>query len=286
MSSHTLILSVLGHLPSAADLEFDLPRVTNSIAELFQTLLVTLHKLALIEVTRRNEEQSSKDKNAESNTKALKKSPEQWTASFALSAALLLRTIQHIVAAFDLDILWHCFVFKSMLSVLLDHTGSIVSLLVFADPTNIEGDKLLEQPGRWRQDFDPGVETTIVATEMEVPYVLAVLRFTLRYLRERRKTLPIGSREIIGGSLTDIDNDMLLQKIEKRLQDTLLRGVFGADDEKFVEAFTRPSTPDNNDIEGFLEDVREEENKPEWFIGQVWELLGWDIISGRMAITE
>lgn len=254
---------------------------------LFQTLLDTVHKQALDEARRRTDQWSSKERKAKSNTKAMKDPPEHGAASFALSAALLVRTAQHMVAAFDLDVSHHCQVFKSVLSVLIDQVGSVLSLFVFADPQNTAiDDKLIEQPGRWRQDSGTDMNTTLAAAEIKAPHVLAVLKSTLRFLREREHALPVRSREIIGGTLTDIDNDLLSRSIEKRLQHTLMRGVFGADDGKFTEAFTRPSTPQSNDIEDVLEDAGAEVNGSEWFIGQIWELLGWDILSGKMALTK
>ena len=280
VSSHTLILSAL----SATRPGSDLLHSTSSIIAVFQTLLDTLHKRTLDETRRRTEQWSSKERKAKSNTKAMKDPPEHRTASFTLSATLLVRTAQHMVAAFDLDASHHCQVFKSVLSVLIDEVGSVLSLFVFVDPqdTAMNGNPI-EQTRQWRQKSGDDMSMIVAAAEIKAPYVLAVLKFALRFLREREHALPVRSREIIGGTLTDIDNDLLARNIEKRLQNTLMRGIFGPGDGKFTEAFMRPSTPESNDIRAVLEDPGAECDGPEWFIGQIWELLGWDILSGKMA---
>lgn len=74
-----------------------------------------------------------------------------------------------------------------------------------------------------------------------------------------------------------ISNNTFATKIRNKLQHTLLRGVFGDDDESFKEAIRRPDMKIVDDDVDVACNGRE--NAGEWFVGEVWALVGWDSLT-------
>jgi hypothetical protein len=287
VNSYTLLLSAVNAIPSNTQDSRALNNAVNSLTALFLTFLGSIHKLALDEITRQEGEERSKRRKPKSNTKATKKASEPDQASFTESAALLARTIRRFITSLDLNRITHCRIFKSVLSALLDHVGSSLSLLVFADPQQLdEVDAPIEQPCGLQHVAHVDTSTALAVAELEGPYLICILKPALGHLQQSRLDMLIRSREIIAGSRTDIDNEALLQKIEKRLGDTLLRAVFGDEDQGFREAFSRQASPEDDVAEETVRDAREEDDKSKWYIGQLWELLGWDMLSGKLAGRE
>ena len=283
-SSYICILTALAKLDLLEESAVALSPAINSIIGLFQTLLQTLQVTALNESKRKHEEESNRRMKPRSNTKAAKKSPELEADSFANSAGMLARTAPKFITSLDLKKSQHSQLLSGLLSVLLDQVGSTLALVIFSDSSDsAEEEAGLAPPHGLKQHADLDADTAISTAALESPFVISILKTVLRFLRENQHGMSIRCRELLGGSLTEIDNNTLLYNIEKRLQDTLLRGVFGEDDGAFRNAFIRPPFPDGNDAEDALKDARDEPNKSEWFLGQVWELLGWDILSGKTA---
>ena len=285
-ASYPLLLAALEELEIQETPANTRPQAIASIVVLSRNLLGAVQRLALDSVReRRQQEKKSKGK-PRSNTKARKMSPEHENGSLAELSALLKNTMRQQVRSLDLQKESHCQVFKGMLSILLNHVGCSLSLLVFPGPDPDEDDATVIKPHELRKYPETDAVDITAALELEAPFLVSILKFTLSYLREQEKSLPLRCREMLGGTIKDVDNSALPQKIEKRLQDTLMRGVFGEEDEKFRDAFARPPTPEDIGGEDIPIGSEEEENMPEWFIGQVWELLGWDILSGEMASTK
>lgn len=63
----------------------------------------------------------------------------------------------------------------------------------------------------------------------------------------------------------------------------LLKGVFGGDDEMFRDCLQLPLVPENGTGETPPSQVDPAELTPEWFTGEVWRILGGDILAGDGA---
>jgi hypothetical protein len=59
---------------------------------------------------------------------------------------------------------------------------------------------------------------------------------------------------------------------------TLLRGVFGNDDETFRNALQKPVQPESG-VDPDLPTQLSQAWTPEWFTSEVWRILGWNILS-------
>jgi len=84
------------------------------------------------------------------------------------------------------------------------------------------------------------------------------------------------------GSNSSFSNAFAKQ-VKEKLQNTLLKGVFGGDDETFRDCLQLPPVPENGTGETPPSQVDPAELTPEWFTGEVWRILGWDILAGDGA---
>ncbi|KAL4968872.1 uncharacterized protein BDV14DRAFT_196680 [Aspergillus stella-maris] len=68
-----------------------------------------------------------------------------------------------------------------------------------------------------------------------------------------------------------------ISSIKARLQSTLVQAVFG-EDSSLGRTLERPGKPESREIERLLERSTQKSSIPEWYIQEVWDLLGWDIL--------
>ena len=60
------------------------------------------------------------------------------------------------------------------------------------------------------------------------------------------------------------------------------RAAFGDDDDTFYSSLRRyEEEAEEGELDKMMEDIKRTEGSAEWFIGELWEHLGWDILSGR-----
>lgn len=251
---------------------------------IFQTTLGRLHKVVLEELTRLEVEEASKRRKPKSNMKA-PKTPDQERRTFTGFATTLVHILRQLFTALDLTKPIHCQLFKALFTALLDHVGSALSTLVFADPEQPKTDNGLAQPVGLQHVSHLDTTTAIAAGELEAPFLIAILRAALAFLQLNESKTPVHARELMTGASETIDNTLLHEKVQRRIQNTLLRGVFGDEDQVFREAFTREPTPvdEQQALGEMLGEAEEQDDKAQWFTGQVWELLGWDVLSGKMG---
>jgi hypothetical protein len=79
----------------------------------------------------------------------------------------------------------------------------------------------------------------------------------------------------------NVDGDGCAGAIVAKMQNTLLRGLFG-DDEAFQDSLGRPSEMESTDDPEDATAHSIEDMTPEWFIGEVWNNVGWDILAKRI----
>ena len=72
------------------------------------------------------------------------------------------------------------------------------------------------------------------------------------------------------------------KQVEK-LQNTLLKGIFGGDDETFRDSLQLSPVLENGARETPPSRVDLAEPTPERFTGEMWRILGWDILAGDGA---
>jgi hypothetical protein len=159
--------------------------------------------------------------------------------------------------------------FDGLLCTFLDHLGSNLSLAVFSDSMNegVPSPVGLLPPWGLPTRSDDQNPSNISTTLKVAPHLINILR----------KIKPrIGGR----GSM---DNNDYARAVVDKMQNTLLRALFGEGDQAFRDSLCRPVEVEETYETEDLEINMEEDNTAEWFIGEVWNYVGWDILTKHIT---
>jgi hypothetical protein len=246
------------------------------IVQLFQNILGHLHTTAAMKT-----EIITRDKGS-LNQKKPRAAKQQNVGILDLDEVLVLLTklAVHFFDALDLSKLLHNRLLEGLACVFLDHLGSSLSLVVFADNDGTgKANSLGVLPPRGlieSSGFDRRI--AVGSTQREASHLISILRQLMLCIEEQQ--ILVGSGD---AHLLTIKKSLAASKggfaanVRKKLQNTLLRGVFGHDDEWFEDAFRRPAAEASTEEDAVTSpDI---EGNGEWFVGEVWCVLGWDILS-------
>ena len=196
--------------------------------------------------------------------------PSQEPLASSAEASLNCRCLATMLASFftalDQRNASHRPLIEGLISALFDHVGSCTSYLVFSDSAALSAasGSTGVLPPRGLEDAagrDPGVTTQTILNEL--PYLLAVAG-------EALKLLDLDSPSIEDDSMNDT---------KRKVQNTLMRGFFGHGDAAFADSFARADAIDPNFTSSGKGPVDDIGAKKGWLLGQIWDLVGWDVLS-------
>lgn len=243
-----------------------------ALVQLFQNILGHLHTVTATQA----------DKTCKQKVRTAKQQPLPHSNQNGMCVSLTKLAIQFF-EALDLSQPSHNRVLEGLICVFLDHLGSSLSLVVFADvdaPAS-QTPHLGFLPPRGLLDTSGLDRKAAIRTiEYEACYLVTILRHLLLCIDKQQPLLRSESVPLLTFRKTLATSDCSLSaRVQERLQNTLLRGVFGDDDESFKDAFQRSGF---SAVEaGFSIASSGGEEPGEWFIGEVWRLLGWHILTGQ-----
>ena len=189
------------------------------------------------------------------------------------------------VVVLDLSKSSHHDLFEGLVCAFLDHLGSSLSLVVFGDNSPVsprDGDTsgLLDPQGLQHTDRT-AIGASLKAALLEAPYLIYILDRIMTVVDSRQSLMSSRSGPLFAlRKDATISNNEFGRRIKQKLQNTLLRGVFGDDDLTFCDALQRaPPVELGEEIPGSDERSR---GTPEWFTGEAWRILGWDILASTV----
>ena len=271
-------------LQKCSDAQLDeaiVKQVCGRIVRIFETALYELHQVAITEVNSQEEKETSKRKKKHKpNSRAVKSSAAADAEKSRLRRESLVQIMAKMVSLVNLKDPSHMMLYEGLTSCLLNYVGSTLSFIVFADPQDA-GVGLCPVSGLSDvSGLDPKLAVAVV--ELNAPHLVKLLRIVLSKVHGLAKVAKGDAKKRKAAvSCSEPVLESLVQQIERRLQNTLLRGIFGNDDEKFQDAFWSPEDVEEVEL-GDVPEEGEDTSKSEWFIAQVWEMLGWDILAGKM----
>lgn len=155
--------------------------------------------------------------------------------------------------------------FDGLLCTFLEHLGAKLSLAVFAGQMAQGFSQpcgLLQPPGL-SAEMAGQAPADLSATLQVAPYLIAILRKTKPCLEKRG----------------NLDSSGFAGAVVDKMQNTLLRGLFGDHEQAFTDSLSRPAKVEGTDnTEDVIADSVEEITS-EWFIGEIWNNVGWDILT-------
>ncbi|KAK4946738.1 hypothetical protein LTR10_014240 [Elasticomyces elasticus] len=251
------------------------------VVKLFESILVCLHKSAVAEYVGCGSEPKSKDPAARPKTEADKLTAPIGILCGSTDGRALGCTLIKLMTTLDLSHNAHCELLEGFLCALLDHVGSSLSQVVFSDSKSRDAGIL--PPKGLLDDAGTDSQRAVDVVKVEGPYLVCILRQALDFLHANAEKM--SEQGMLLFSLREATKDETLRHlIEATLQNTLLRGVFGDDDGTFYDALRRRKGILNHDLDKMLADLALEEDSVDWFIGQLWEQLGWDILSRKRLL--
>jgi hypothetical protein len=266
-----------------------------SMIKAYQTFLGRLYKLALDEFARQEQEANRKRKRPGSGFQPEQTPKIQKTQHGLLSSdesKQVIRTLVLMVNSLDPSNDVHCELLEGYLCVLLDHVGSSLGLLVFADATVPQKKRNpgLLPPSGLLDTPQLDLESSTGTVAIQGPYLVLILRKTMDFLLAN--TQKMSARSLSYFTLRGVDRsdaqprEDLVGCIKATLQNTLLRGAFGDEDDTFYDSLRRDESEDKVELEKLVENIQPEQGTAEWFIGELWDHLGWDILSGQSVVCH
>ena len=287
-----LYLTVLRVVESAAVPE-DIDGVTFGVVNcvrLLESLLDGLYTVARLDFDRRAHEfAKSKDGDSEEFRRDLAKGiyhePRHYMDKYKYHDKLeaLAKMLYSVFASLQLTQPRDAILLESLLCALLNHVGRALAKIVFADRCQTAGvpndKKLLEKavsdaPQPLKDDFKRcdqswiSIETAVARSQAK--YLVVALKLAMAKV-EALNVTPDGR---------------LVPFMADKIQNTLLRGLFG-DDEAFGNCLKQIALG-GKEVEEALGMVcspfmaGDGEECDAWFIGKVWEIVGWDILSHKV----
>lgn len=191
------------------------------------------------------------------------------------------QTLTNMILSIDVSKHLQNDLLEGVLYVLLEHIGKVLSVLVFKELRSNPGlracSSKLPLPSPLADDAANRTETFVTeyAAMLQSQHLVWILERVLSSLDYQMGTHKNGTENL---KFTATPFSDILSHSKKRLQKTLLKGVFGHDDPEFQESLNLPReviptrgmdlTTDNNDTLG--------KDRGDWFVEEVWRLLGWD----------
>ena len=171
----------------------------------------------------------------------------------------------------DLDLarVAHRELFDGLLCTFFDYLGSNLALAVFSEsmPQELPHPVDLLQPRGLSAGKSDQIEAGVSTTLKIAPYLVHILRTTKPHMDKR------------GGA----ESNSCAGAVMDKMQNTLLQALFGDQDQAFVDSMRRPADAESVDE---IEDQVAEVNKnitPEWFVGEVWNNVGWGVLTRHIG---
>ena len=284
--SYMFMLQGLEKLSIVSTSSSDTSPATFEFVHLFDSTLRSMSRLVLQKAKEIDEVAQPRRVNAMTRSQ---KSTKRGAAPFSSHHEVcqsLAQLLVHMVTSLDPSKSVHGKVLESLICVFLDQLGSSLSLVVFADhEASLEGDQLLgisPPRGLW-VNSDCDTRTAVKAAQIEAPYLVYVLEELMGYL-DHRQAITISRSATLCSLKKDhtISDGLLAQRLKEKLQCTLLKGVFGEDDEAFQDSL-RPPKQLESEISEDPPDSSQQEDTSKWYTSEVWRILGWDILAERAS---
>ncbi|KAI9043498.1 uncharacterized protein KD926_003649 [Aspergillus affinis] len=192
-------------------------------------------------------------------------------------AAQITRLLNSMAISLDVASAGHQSLLEGFLFVLLGRVGKLLSLFVFQDlqsrpDLHADTEKLPTPAGLNEVDMNDQSQS---AAKMEAKHVIWLLERALAVMDNFQTSAPTPPSQNIGV------NSIFTSKIKERLQSTLLQAVFGGSSE-WRHALQPTNKPDQRDLDRLLNHSQtSEQTTPDWFIQEVWRLLGWEMLERK-----
>ncbi|KAK5060040.1 hypothetical protein LTR84_009924 [Exophiala bonariae] len=256
------------------------------IVKLFQIFLGQLHQSALDELVRQQQKVRLKKKPTRTKTGEQTAGDDEHTAAIHdRQYKVLVRVLVSMITTLNVTQPAHAELLEGLMCSLLDHIGSSLAVLIFADSTlsSKEGGGICPPVGLLHVAH-LNTKDAIDTAKLEAPWLINVLRKAMTYTCANTEAMSHESViQFLPASWNQLKGSRLQEGLKQTLQHTLLRGVFGDDDDTFGEALRRTDTEDDTDNVKSTSLATRALDPADFFVAQLWDILGWGILSGQRS---
>jgi hypothetical protein len=166
----------------------------------------------------------------------------------------------------------HIEVLEGMFSALLEEVGGLVSQVIFDEHlSTLRGTKLVS----WSDGSTPA-SINPLALDLKCRHLAIVLERAIGGRSEKDKhslAAMLAGTKVLG---IGAGKKLVLGRARQRLQETLLKGIFGDDGEEFMNTLQMPESEEvwDNEAPRITRDERET------FVESVWSTVGWYMMLG------
>ncbi|KAI9879882.1 MAG: hypothetical protein M1830_006734 [Pleopsidium flavum] len=186
----------------------------------------------------------------------------------------------------------HIDVLEGFFYLLLQRVGKILYVFVFDEEESpILANRDNDEDRLRYHGIGANFQETLkrIAMQEEAKYLIWTLERAMGFVCRSHSVSPTakGSK----GKVKDVsttnkvmapDKTNISERAKMRLQNTLLKGIFGVDAKEFKEGLRMPTFAEI-DLDAAISTIPEDDT-PEWFKQEVWRLLGWEILGQHVDI--
>lgn len=290
-SAHTLLCRALNKIMSSSENQKYEGQVTYQLTSLFETVLSALAKIC---DHKADSKESPKIKQT-SKSPSAKSTMQQWPAESSntlhrgISTYELLQALRRVLAGMMLKASTLITaspnnLFEGYLYVFLTRVGTILSVLEFKDivtspDLQTSSDKLPLPDGLRRAAINENgeaMEETVAAYETETNHLVWLLEKAVALVHSISMKSSVSHDTTTNSDGINSNAGLLLSLSKKRLQNTLLKAIFHEEEPLFLESLKKPQNSAGDEMK--LQIDGKSEPASEWFLREVWRLLGWDVL--------
>ncbi|EZF35261.1 hypothetical protein GTR04_2876 [Trichophyton interdigitale] len=276
------ILQGLSRTSSLHDAGINTKSIVYHIARLFQRIMQQSYQYALLKASpegtyEKSPAQSREKPKARSNKKkkkpCIKPAPkvENILGCFANMACTMFGSLDTAKPE-------HRDLLEGFTFVILEHVGMVLGFFTFKDlspltePTTLN--LKLAIPAYLTTAYNdikaPAPDIAEIAAVWNSKHLIQLLKLAILFMDQHQKVDEVAAESIDCGR-----EEGLASNAKTKLQNTLLKGVFGADDISLGDSLNfPPETPSG--IACPEPSINPQESPGEWFTQEVWTILGWD----------
>lgn len=247
------------------------------IVRLCEHLLVQIHEAARCETLRVEEEETQLLKIPKSNwrlTKTTKAAFEERREDHNRKLKALTSMISQAFRNLDVSLATHRLLLEWLIYDLLEHVSKTLALMVFGSSRSETNLTKLPLPQEFIHATAQDQEREIRTAQLKGWCLVAGLK---------------AATDMVNIAADYADARGTLSDLQGRLQDILLFSVFGDDVDTFKHAMKNASLA-KKDVDAGIEEIltedADERQKQTWYVGQVWQILGWDTLTPGGSGTE
>lgn len=263
-------------------------QVIHCIIYLFQSLLEHICNLSACEALQKQATAANSEETGKAKGRLLAETTDFLSAPSAAPKSAIEKVEDKVIKMLcqlavamindlDANTLGRQEVFDGFLFFLLLRVGDLLKVFVFD----------VESPNSVK-DVQPG--DTHAFHEAQAPYLIFLLRHASSLASQKSRFIKTPQKTGSAGSYSPGDArrfEGISHIANKRLQHTLLKGVFGEQAGEFVESLRRPTYSRTECELDFEEQGKRQKecDMSKWFQNEVWETVGWDVLQPMVAWT-